>query len=97
MISKFTAIATLAIMLCIGLSVSVTYFGMLGIQAMRVNYIYMTLDRANTDLDQDGIADEYDDSDGDSIPDRYDATPYGSGIDLVTHRANQLLKLKNLQ
>ena len=50
--------------------------GIKGVQAIQTNYTIMTLENYGRDLDNDGIADIYDDSDRDTISDKYDATPF---------------------
>lgn len=87
---NFRAIAVLATITFIVIGFLAAHFGLLSIKAMQENYINMSIDKANTDFDKDGIADHYDDSDGDTIPDRYDATPYGQDVDIFEVRTRKM-------
>ena len=98
MSQSFKAIAILATITFVIIALAAAQFGLLGIKAMQENYINMSINNNAMDIDRDGIPDAIDDSDGDSIPDKYDATPYGHDIDIFEIRTrgvfNQRHKLE---
>lgn len=60
----------------LALSAFAIQIGVKGIQAVQKSYTLQLEYNQGGDLDRDGIADGYDDSDGDTIPDKYDAVPF---------------------
>ena len=56
------------------------------IRHMPGHYYNLLPSSDRTDMDNDGIPDTIDDSDGDGISDKMDALPYGTNVDIFELR-----------